>query len=147
MKTMNVTQIKNIKQIYDVMCLFKEDIFDKSINLEIISRLAKKFQKNAIFLAVFKGAQCMGYISFYCNDKIKRTSYISMIIIGMKFQHCGIGRMLINEVINYSKDNGMIFLELKVSVDNINAIEFYLNNGFKEVSRLRNTILMRKCID
>lgn len=95
-------------------------------------------------------------ISVWDNDKIVAMSrmigdmgldyYIKDVVVRPEYQHKGIGKMMINELLKFINDNGIsgteIFVELCAMPD---KIPFYQKFGFEanEAKRLK----IMKCID
>tara|TARA_B100001093_G_scaffold449925_1_gene456396 strand:- start:1507 stop:1941 length:435 start_codon:yes stop_codon:yes gene_type:complete len=80
----------------------------------------------------------IGFVSFF---HVKDEIEIIKICIIKSFQRKNYGSILINEIKKLKIKK--IFLE--VSVENINAINFYLKNGFKKIGIRRGYYAKSKC--
>ena len=72
----------------------------------------------------------IGYINCWVSDNTEILNFC----VDEKYQKQGIGTLLYNEVERIA--NGIISLEVRVS--NLNAINFYLNKGFKKACIRKN---------
>ncbi len=68
---------------------------------------------------------------------VKKREWIQLDSIAVKrdYHNCHIGSLLLEKVIQWAKFKEIKRVELKVYSFNINAIEFYLGKGFKEINR------------
>ena len=67
---------------------------------------------------------------FNKNDIVNKKAFLSMIIVGRKFQGSGFGQKLLDYVIHDSRKSGMQILSLEVNKSNCTALKFYGKNGF-----------------
>ncbi len=65
----------------------------------------------------------------------KRVMFIDQIGNDTNFRKCGIGKTMMQYIINYAKEIDCDRIELGVSAGNKNAIAFYEHLGMKEKSR------------
>jgi len=70
----------------------------------------------------------------YIPDPSDDAYYINNIAVSPMFQRQGVGQLLIKNACLKAKQMGLCRLELDVSKDNRQAINFYLKNGFSLVS-------------
>lgn len=77
----------------------------------------------------------VGYIGLFdCDSDFN----IIGIAVKREYQHKGVGRMLLNKAVEYANVHNKISLSLEVDEKNCNAVNFYKNFGFEEVSRRHN---------
>ena len=74
----------------------------------------------------------MGYIAVYANDIKTRTAYVSLFAVKSDYQRHGVGRCLLKEAELLAKQRGLDRIQLEVQKSNGNAINFYINNGFRQ---------------
>lgn len=117
----------------DVICSVIEqcdDSFDEPISQrKIYNSLVNKFISSAYFLYACN-QEILGYISFYANDLVSKTAFISLIAVKPEYQNRHIGSQLLNECFSIAELKGMKQIQLEVLKRNISAIHFYERNGF-----------------
>ena len=99
--------------------------------LDNYSKFIDKLYQHADNYAVVEEDILMGMISFYANDPVKKTAYITEIIVDKPYQGRGIGRKLIDICVGVSVRKGMNKIRLEVKKDNTGAIHFYNRLGFR----------------
>jgi GNAT superfamily N-acetyltransferase len=80
-------------------------------------------------------------------------AHIVTVVVDEKYRRKGIGSLLVKEIENYARSKGAKVLPPDTTPDNIDALMFYLKNGFK-ISDYRERLeengkptiyLMKKC--
>ena len=82
-----------------------------------------------------KGGEYIGLITWFVNfSTFLLKPYINVhdVIILSEYRNMGIGRKMLNHLIDYSKKHNMCKLTLEVRNDNLNAQHLYRDLGFKE---------------
>jgi ribosomal-protein-alanine N-acetyltransferase len=64
---------------------------------------------------------------------VNKQGYIRSIAVKPKFRRRGIGKLLLDAIENIAQKNKNEKLSLHVRLSNHDAIEFYHNNGFKDI--------------
>lgn len=126
--------------------VFDTPISDKVLDLEIYS---KKLKENACVYVLknVKNNINLGFIVFYSNNKINNTAYISFLGIKAEYRKFGIGKKLLDLCLKKAKNENMQNIKLEVQNSNINAIKFYLNNGYNFLEKCsENSVYMIKKI-
>ena len=101
-----------------------KDIFDYSTSIEDFKNY---FNQDTIKIWRISDPKIIGFVVFYhVRDEIE----IIKIGIMKSYQRKSYGSLVVNKIKKF-KDLRKIFLE--VSVENIQAINFYLKNGFKKI--------------
>ena len=118
----------NIKQVKKVDLLklieIDKDIFDYPASLKDFENY---FKEDNIRIWKISTKKIIGFVIFYhVRDEIE----IIQIGIMKSYQRRNYGSLIVNKI-KKLKDIRKIFLE--VSVENIQAINFYLKNGFKKI--------------
>ena len=87
-----------------------------------------------------KKEECMKYKEEQKNGIIqyKCEGYIYNIAVKFKYRRFGIGKDIVNELVNYSKNKNLKFLSLEVRKSNAPAINLYSNCGFEKVGNRKN---------
>ena len=100
------------------------DVFDYSSSIEDFE---KSFNENAIKIWKVSTQKIIGFVSFiHVKDEIE----IVQICIIKSCQRKNYGSLIINKI---KKLDNIKKIFLEVSVENSQAIKFYLKNGFKKI--------------
>ncbi|UCE14386.1 MAG: GNAT family N-acetyltransferase [Candidatus Heimdallarchaeota archaeon] len=85
---------------------------------------------------------CVGYL--WLNEE-KNSLWVTAIVLQAEFQRRGIGQQIMNFLIEESRKEGKENIELGVQNNNIAALSFYSNLGFKKFDYVKsaNTDLFR----
>jgi ribosomal-protein-alanine N-acetyltransferase len=77
-------------------------------------------------------AECEGEIAGCCGIRnIAGEGEITNVVVAAKHRRCGIGRMLMEYMLNKTKEVGIGDCTLEVRVSNLPAISLYESLGFK----------------
>ena len=101
-----------------------KDVFDYSVSIEDFENYFNEDKINIWKISIRK---IIGFVIFY---HVKDEIEIIRIAITKSCQRKNYGSLIINKIKNLN-DTRKIFLE--VSIENIQAINFYLKNGFKKI--------------
>lgn len=108
---------------------------------------ANKLSCYSVFVvAIENDTEVVGLSALYANDEKSKEAYLAQIAVSQNHQGKGIGQLLLNYDIEYSKRMGMISLKLEVAKTNDIAVSFYKKNGFVLVSSIESSVLMRKML-
>lgn len=116
----------------------KADVNDLEKLYELVSnKFGVKYKDNVFsnWLVYKENDIIIGFINY---DIIYDTSEIEYIYIEEDFRNKGIATTLLNEMISELKKLSINSITLEVSEDNIEAINFYKKNGFKEITKRKN---------
>jgi len=103
-----------------------EYMLDKMYNKgELLSQL----QKGHIFLIAEEGSRDLGFAGFSIVDSDHHIYKLHKLYVLPEAHGKGLGKILINEVVNQAKDAGGKALQINVNRDN-KAVEFYKKAGF-----------------
>lgn len=103
-----------------------EYMLDKMYNKgELLSQL----QKGHTFLIAEDGSRDVGFAGFSVIDSDKHIYKLHKLYVLPDAHGKGLGKILINEVVNQVKDAGGLALQLNVNRDN-KAADFYKKAGF-----------------
>lgn len=97
-------------------------------------------QKNCLLLMAESHGKIIGNISVngHSRSMLQHTASIGMSVIN-EWRNKGIGKLLMQSVINWSEENEMLeLLWLQVFAQNIAAITLYKKMGFIETGRQKN---------
>lgn len=97
--------------------------------------------------------QSLSFIQFLCfllslyknralfTSDVADSGYITYIIVREGYQKNGIGTQLLNFSINHFKQKGYKSVSLVVRSSNINALNFFRKNNFKEIKRKKDQFI------
>lgn len=123
-------------EIENLLMCCSDDFFDQNLNNEsTIKMLAQKYSKFGNVLEIEGGSeqQIYGCIAYYANDMKNAVAYISMIVVRKMFQRMGVGKKLLNSMMDDCKMRRVSEIRLEVDDRNTNAIAFYMKNGFQRI--------------
>ncbi len=92
---------------------------------------AEKIYRNAEIFEAYCNNELVGILCMYANNKLAGYAYITLIMVIPNFRNRKIASVLMNNAVNYAKENGFFRIGLNVSPYNKTAIKLYENNGFK----------------
>jgi len=146
--TYQINIINSYNEILNIITqynnVFEPSLSDRGINLVEYS---KKLYEKSIFIGMYsKNKFCIGFAAFYVNYETKK-SYLALFAIEKKYRHLGLGKELFNKFLSISKEKGMNEIELEVSKNNIEAINFYKKRGLIYLNKeSKNSFYMGKSI-
>ncbi|MDR3249701.1 MAG: ribosomal protein S18-alanine N-acetyltransferase [Mycoplasmataceae bacterium] len=125
--TISNTQLGDVPYIFE---LENKNFIDN--NVYTIDQLKKMFNsRDYKMFSMFNGKELCGYSILHITDKID----LEKICIDKKYQRHGLGTLLLNKIFDKYKNKKVI---LEVNKKNINAINFYKKNNFKQISIRKN---------
>lgn len=93
--------------------------------------------KGAIFKLVMQNGEPIGFIEYVLEkDKV----FLSKFYVRKDKRHIGIGRLMLNDCIQYTKDNNKESIYLTVNKGNTSSIDVYNHIGFKVINSVVNDI-------
>lgn len=121
-----------VEEIESILLQFNES-FPRVLSIRVGNLLeyAHKLAKHAVVKIFYIDSQIIGFSAYYCNNKEKKTAFLTQLAVLERNKESGIGRALLNDCILDCKNNQMINIECEVDYSNIVAINFYKKNGFK----------------
>lgn len=112
---------------------FGENEFPRGLKEEEVSIETINNEENSIMILAIDDKKIVGIITINSSQK-QRFRHVGVLGIGIKKSHCGLGlgNILMDEVIDWAKNNGITKkITLITRIDNLNAIKLYENKGFK----------------
>ena len=89
----------------------------------------------ARFYVAFSGEKIAGYIG---SHNVLGEVYITNVAVFSEFRRNGIGKTLVEFLVNEMKKENADFVTLEVRKSNLNAISLYEKCGFEKVGERRN---------
>ncbi|MBK9591885.1 MAG: GNAT family N-acetyltransferase [Crocinitomicaceae bacterium] len=124
---------KDFKLIYNFINELENAIFDEKIQQVIFSENLKN--ENIIYVLAFQNDEPAGFISCHAQWLLHHAALIGEIqemIVAEKFRSKGVGKLLIEALINIAKSNGINQLEVTSSKKRESAHRFYMREGFAQ---------------
>lgn len=138
--------ITDVTAIERILFEFKNELFDQTIEKEMLEKLAIKFGKFAYVVIMKNELECVGYAAMYCNDIISKNAFLSMIVIKRIYHGNKYGTCLLEQIEKKAITEGMVSITLKVAKKNVNAIEFYSRRGYSKIEEEKNNYTMKKLL-
>lgn len=109
----------------------RKDIFSEKTIDELKGNLIEMINNpDENVFVIDDNGKIIGYAATKFKDKATRAIWIDEIVIDINYQNKGYGKMLIDEICKYAKQNKCVRVELNCWCFNSNAIEFYNKLGF-----------------
>ena len=119
----------NIDGVYEVeLSAFEHPWAKKSFEEELNNPLAHYF-------VLYRDDEVIGYAGLW---HILDEGHITNIAIKKDCQGMGLSHFLIDELLNYKKENNLSFLTLEVRESNLKARSLYEKYNFKETGKRKN---------
>ncbi len=121
--------LENLEEIFKI----EKSVFAHPWSLESLKNLLED-ENSVAFVAVDNETICG-----YCGvNTILDEGYITNVAVLENYRKQGIGRMLVNALVNFAKDKSLAFLTLEVRKSNTPAINLYSKSGFETVGERKN---------
>ncbi|MBQ8293717.1 MAG: ribosomal protein S18-alanine N-acetyltransferase [Bacilli bacterium] len=143
-------KIRNIER-NDIKRLveLEEELLKETVGEEMLA--AELHNKFAYFYVATFNDEVIGYLSCWM---VEDTVDIINVVIDKNYQHYGYGQALFAKMEEDAKRNNCNNVMLEVKENNIQAINFYLKQGYVQISirknyyqDLTNALIMKKVIE
>lgn len=107
-------------------------------NLFLSENAITNLMKNgAIFKLVMNDTEPVAFFEYIKEeDKV----FLSKLYVKKQYRKKGISRMMLQDCIDYAKENNKDSIYLTVNKGNINSINVYKHYGFKQIDAVKNDI-------
>lgn len=124
-------ELDDLDKVYELMNILYEGKlkYDKFKNIYKL----KLQDQNSYYIVAIENDDIVGVLTSELQEKLHRERlqlFIEDLIVEESKRNNGIGKALIENAINFAKDNNCEVVELTSYKDNIKAHKFYENNGF-----------------
>lgn len=130
---------------------FAKDVFinyyTKLIGIEQAKYMANLFlskhaikeliNKGAVFKTINENNEILGFIEYILEEN---KLFLSKLYVSEEYRNQGIGKIMLEDCINYAKKNNREIIYLTVNKGNTNSIEIYKHIGFKIIDSVKNNI-------
>lgn len=128
----------NCEEIIEVTYIASEEFNysrffnDPNLDFEAAKNIYANWVKNSFgrpdkYFILAKEKEIVGFLLFSLKDDI---ATIELISLSARAQGKGVGTKLISTLENFAYEKGISFIRVGTQVDNIQAVNFYLNKGF-----------------
>ena len=117
----------------DEVCRIEESSFSMPWKREDFQELIDS--ENSIYLVILADGKVVGAAGYTFNGF---DGYINNVVIDVDYRGQGLGRLLLRELLNVGRKNGVPEFTLEVRVSNAPAIKLYESFGFKSEGRRKN---------
>lgn len=132
--------LEDINKIARVAKIIWHEYYSNILTYEQIDHMLRKFQsEEAIAKAIFSkgyryymllnGNEILGYCGVFAEQN-KRRLYLSKFYIKKQSRAKGYSRVMLNEVISYTKELDLDYIYLNVNKNNLQTISIYKRLGF-----------------
>ena len=127
--------LNDIDSVFELL----NQLYKNKIRYEIFSEIykSKLEDNNSYYIVAVEDDKIVGVLISEIQVKIhraKKQCFVDDLIVDENYRNRGIGRQLLQNAVDYAKDQDCEVIELTSYRDNVNAHRFYENNGFKKHS-------------
>lgn len=106
--------------------------FDPPIrNRKSLTDYATKLLQFSVLFVALDASGIVGAASLYCNDLVRRVSYLGYLAVRREARGTGVGNSLVRACMNHAKEVGMRVIETETSERATGVIRFYQAMGFR----------------
>jgi ribosomal protein S18 acetylase RimI-like enzyme len=96
-----------------------------------LDQYLEKLGTHAEILSDCADGRCRGFVAFYCNDMTTKQAFITLIVVDPRDRQQGVGRTLVNAVLELARGRGFTSCRLEVGRLNDVAESMYESLGFR----------------
>lgn len=120
------------KDINEVLRIERNSFRAPWTETAFLNELQNKYAR--YFVILYQG-KVIGYAGMWL---FAGESHVTTIAVDPDYRSCGYGRMLMNILIDFSREQGVDTMILEVRVSNIHAIKLYTSLGFRKIGIRKN---------
>jgi ribosomal protein S18 acetylase RimI-like enzyme len=106
----------------------------------------QKLNAHAEILSLTEGERCRGFVAYYCNDRSTRQAYITLVLVAPEDRGTGLGKALVQGVLEICRGRGFATCRLEVRADNVAASATYRALGFMPIGSRGAAQIMERAI-
>lgn len=92
-----------------------------------------KITQSAEILMHYIDGGCAGFVAFYCNDRVSKQAFISLLLVSPEYRGMKVASALLGGLFSLARSRGFGTCQLEVNHDNCAALSLYQKFGFKSV--------------
>ncbi|KAF2332697.1 GNAT family N-acetyltransferase [Flavobacterium nitrogenifigens] len=125
------TQVEDLNFVYKAICELENEILDFEV-FETIFNENISNPKN-LYLIAENETEGLGFISFHTQNLLHHCGLVGEIqefFIYQKYRGQGVGRALINEILDFAEQNDLKSIEVTTNKKRVENVAIYENLGF-----------------
>ncbi|MNQ51994.1 aminoalkylphosphonic acid N-acetyltransferase [compost metagenome] len=122
---------QNLDFVYQAICELENEILDFEVFQTIFNENISN-PKN-LYLIAENETEGLGFISFHTQNLLHHCGLVGEIqefFIHQKYRGQGVGRLLINEILNYAEQHNLKSIEVTTNKKRVENVAIYENLGF-----------------
>jgi PhnO protein len=122
---------QNLDFVYQTICELENEILDFEVFQTIFNENISN-PKN-LYLIAENETEGLGFISFHTQNLLHHCGLVGEIqefFIHQKYRGQGVGRLLINEILNYAEQHNLKSIEVTTNKKRVENVAIYENLGF-----------------
>lgn len=143
---LNESDIEDVVNIIDNLYSYGRFFEDENLDNDRANELYKKWIINEIrninvdVIGINDNDKLLGFMSckYQVNKDDEVEGVISLVGIDNSYQGLGIGKILMNSVLNHFKNKDTKDVYVGTQINNTSAMNFYISNGFRITSSINN---------
>ncbi|KAF2512174.1 GNAT family N-acetyltransferase [Flavobacterium zhairuonense] len=124
-------KIQDLDFVYKSICELENEILDFEVFKEIFNENISN-PKN-LYLIVENENEGLGFISFHTQNLLHHCGLVGEIqefFIHQKYRGQGVGRLLLNEILEFAEKNNLKSIEVTTNKKRVENVAIYENLGF-----------------
>ena len=126
-------ELKDLEEVFNLL----DELYENKIEYSIFAQKYKSSLKDNNFYGIVavEDNKVVGVLIARIINRLakkKNILFIDDLIVNEKYRNTGIGKLLIQNAMDYAVNIDCESLELTSLISNINAHRFYENNGFEK---------------
>ncbi|WP_281634113.1 GNAT family N-acetyltransferase [Flavobacterium luteolum] len=124
-------QNQDLDFVYKAICELENEVLDFEV-FEMIFNENISNPKN-LYLIAENESEGLGFISFHTQNLLHHCGLVGEIqefFIHQKYRGQGVGRVLINEILNFAEKNNLKSIEVTTNKKRVENVAIYENLGF-----------------
>ena len=127
--------LNDLDEIFNLL----NQLYENKLNYEKFKEIYKMKlnDKNSYYIVAIENNKIIGVLTSELQIKLhraKKQSFIEDLIVDESYRNRGVGKTLLQNAVNYAKNNDCEVIELTSYINNEKAHKFYQNNGFNKHS-------------
>ncbi len=127
--------LNDLDEIFNLL----NQLYKNQLNYEKFKEIYKMKlnDKNSYYIVAIENNKIIGVLTSELQIKLhraKKQSFIEDLIVDESYRNRGIGKALLQNAVDYAKNNDCEVIELTSYINNEKSHKFYQNNGFNKNS-------------